>query len=365
LRMQATGMSSLVQIRRTLPIHKRSTWRGLVIFICCLSLYVLAVVSLLWIPSAWLLSSVGIAIATVQLLIIGHEAAHQTLTTNKALNLVLGRLAFLPSFHSFTVWDLSHNRLHHQYPNLRSKDIGWGPLTIAEYETLCYRQQYLERFYRSGWGFGLYYVQKIWFPSLRLPAPTTKDSWKLFMDNLLVSIYALSYFVLLITFSEQWWLGVLGGFVIPFFLWTWLLGFASYTQHTHETIVWYADIKQWDAVQATLGSSPHIVFPTLVRHLFFNIMEHTAHHIDASIPYHSLSECQNHLEQQYPEQVILQQWTWKNFVTTLAKCKLYDYEHHQWLDHKGKPTSRTLLPSGTIPENFAPADTSHLDPYSE
>ena len=41
------------------------------------------------------------------------NACHQALTPISLLNKILGRLAMLPSWHAYSVWDYGHNGLHH------------------------------------------------------------------------------------------------------------------------------------------------------------------------------------------------------------------------------------------------------------
>jgi omega-6 fatty acid desaturase (delta-12 desaturase) len=66
----------------------------------------------------------GMAIG--MLFIIGHDACHNAFTVSTRLNQVIGRLAFLPALHSFSLWDLAHNRTHHRYNNIRGIDYVWS-----------------------------------------------------------------------------------------------------------------------------------------------------------------------------------------------------------------------------------------------
>ena len=63
-----------------------------------------------------------------RLFMLGHDACHQALTPNGRLNRWLGTLAFLPSLHPFSLWDLGHNRIHHRFTNQRGLDYVWEPL---------------------------------------------------------------------------------------------------------------------------------------------------------------------------------------------------------------------------------------------
>src|SRR6185312_2706193 len=76
----------------------------------------------------------GMAIG--MLFIIGHDACHNAYTASTRLNQWVGRLAFLPSLHSYSLWDLAHNRTHHRFNNIRGIDYVWEPMTPAEYRAL-------------------------------------------------------------------------------------------------------------------------------------------------------------------------------------------------------------------------------------
>ena len=56
------------------------------------------------------------------LFIVGHDAGHNSFTRNRLVNQIVGRIAFLPSAHAFSLWDLSHNRTHHRYNNIAGID---------------------------------------------------------------------------------------------------------------------------------------------------------------------------------------------------------------------------------------------------
>ena len=70
-----------------------------------------------------------------------------------------------------------------------------------------------------------------------------------------------------------------------------------------------------------------------------HIMQHTAHHVDSKIPLYRLTGSQSCLESAYPQDIVVEKWTLATLGKTLARCKLYDYENHRWLNFCGKPTS--------------------------
>jgi omega-6 fatty acid desaturase (delta-12 desaturase) len=71
-------------------------------------------------------------------------------------------------------------------------------------------------------------------------------------------------------------------------------------------------------------------------------MEHTAHHLDSSIPLYRLKEAQQFLENHLPGRIIVQPFSWQWYFETARLCKLYDFKNKCWLDFSGKPTSASL-----------------------
>ena len=72
-------------------------------------------------------------------------------------------------------------------------------------------------------------------------------------------------------------------------------------------------------------------------------MEHTAHHVDASIPLYTLKSAQNKLEEILPGRIISQRFTFKWYIETAKRCKLYDFENKAWLDFNGYETAKSAV----------------------
>jgi hypothetical protein len=82
-----------------------STFKGFTIFIVPAMIYMAAIVGLLrtsgWMPK--LCCATVVALCIDMLFLIGHDACHQALTPNAWLNRIIGRLAFLPSLHPYSI----------------------------------------------------------------------------------------------------------------------------------------------------------------------------------------------------------------------------------------------------------------------
>jgi omega-6 fatty acid desaturase (delta-12 desaturase) len=117
------------------------------------------------------------------------------------------------------------------------------------------------------------------------------------------------------------------------------MGFITYQHHTHPNVAWFDKQEEWASAPRQLNSTVHIVFPAVINALFLYIMEHSAHHVNPIIPLYRLRGCQAALAAAVRHYV----WSPKQCLDTFARCKLYDYENHQWQDFDGVPTSAPSL----------------------
>jgi len=73
--------------------------------------------------------------------------------------------------------------------------------------------------------------------------------------------------------------------------------------------------------------------------LVHHIMEHTAHHLDATIPLYKLKQTQQRLEDMLPNRIVVQPFSFKWYWRTVSMCQLYDFRTQQWLRFDGTPTT--------------------------
>src|ERR1043165_1673462 len=88
------------QIQNTLSkFRRRSTARGVSLFLLNAALYCVSVWGVVFIPALWLRFACSLALGLLNglLFVVGHDACHQSLTPRRRLNQLIGRLAFLPS----------------------------------------------------------------------------------------------------------------------------------------------------------------------------------------------------------------------------------------------------------------------------
>ena len=329
------------------PLSEQTTVKALVLLVIDLCIWAALMFGTVALDAWWakLLCAVAAGFMIGRLFIIGHDACHQSLTPHRGLNKWVGRIAFLPSLTTYSLWDIGHNVVHHGYTNLKGFDFVWAPLTQEEFAQLSPMGRLLDRIYRSGWAPGLYYMIEIWWKKMIFPTakemPTrrpifVKDSW-------LVSAFALVWLGGLVggavAFDQSIPLVLLMGGVVPFLFWCAMIGFLGYVHHTHVKVSWHDDRSAWSKAQPFVSTTVHLTFPFQFGALMHHIMEHTAHHVDMSIPLYKLKQAQAKLENLLPGRIIVQRFSWRWYFQTARACKLYDFTRQCWTDYKGHATS--------------------------
>jgi len=346
-----------------IPLSHRTTLRAFVLLAIDYALFFALIAGTIVFDAVWAKLLCGLAAGFVigRLFIIGHDACHQSLTPHRELNKVLGRIAFLPSITPYSLWDTGHNVVHHGYTNLKGVDFVWTPKTAEEFAALSPMQKLLERAYRSGWAPGLYYMIEIWWKREFFPNKTHMPTRRpiFFKDSLLVAVFGALWIAAIaaaaVATGQSVWLSLLLGVAVPFFFWNSMIGFVVYVHHTHVRVSWHDNKAAWTKAAPFVSTTVHLTFPFNIGALMHHIMEHTAHHVDMSIPLYRLKQAQAKLEEMLPGRIIVQPFSWKWYFDTAKACKLYDFTRECWTDFKGKMTSpvRGNLPPASAAERFS------------
>ena len=331
---------------------KPSTNKAVILFMVDISIYILAIAGILYFESMSLkiLCSILAGLKTSSLFVIAHDAAHDSYTDNKILNKVIARTCFLPALHNYSLWCLAHNRLHHQVTNIQGKN-SWSPLSKKEYDNLSFWRRVAERFYRTPVGICFNYLVERWwkdkiFPYKRIVENNKSVFW---FDFILVTLYAVTFLGFLVFMGNKFVsmepLEVLMlGFVLPFIIWNFIVGFTVYQQHTHETIPWFkSGIEKRTSGLGEEDVTMHVQYPAWYNYASHNIMEHTAHHVDPRIPLYNLPKAQKVIAGLLGNDLVTIKFSFAQFLETMALCKLYDYDNHYWLDFSGNITSQIHL----------------------
>jgi len=301
-----------------------------------------------------LLGSALITAGMLRLFLVGHDACHGSFFPTKALNDIVGRIAFLPSMTAFSLWDVGHNVAHHGFNNLKGRDQVWTPYSKEEFDRLPRGRRIMERIYRSGFGWGLYYFVELWWKKLyfatRKEIGSGRTKYKL--DSVLVSVGALAWTgtvaVVAYRTHQPFWLLALISMALPFALWNTIMGFVVFVQHTHPSIAWFQKRQEWQRSRAYLTATANVRLPLGIDRVMHCIMEHNAHHVNPRISMFALRRAQREVQVQAPGEVLSYRLNWRTYRDCVRRCKLYDYTNHTWLNWRGEVTAR-LAPFGIVP----------------
>ena len=295
-----------------------------------------------------LLGMLIITFAIVRLFLVGHDACHGSFFSNARLNAICGRIAFLPSMTAYSLWEMGHNTAHHGFNNLKGRDQVWAPYSKAEFDALPGHRRVLERLYRSGLGWGAYYLYEMWWKKLYFASKkevgSSRRKYKL--DSLLVTVFAAAWLgvVAYLADATEQSVGmmVILAVFLPFLLWNGVIGFVVYLHHTNPRIAWFLNRQEWQRNRAYLTSTACVSFPLGMDRVMHNIMEHNAHHLNPGIPMFSLRAAQKVLRDKFPE-LCDYRITPQSYMDVVKRCKLYDFANHRWLDFNGKVTATVAL----------------------
>jgi omega-6 fatty acid desaturase (delta-12 desaturase) len=285
----------------------------------------------------------GVFIA--MLFIIGHDGAHGSLVPGRSWNLWLARLAFIPCAHSVSLWRIIHNRRHHARTNLKGVDGVWAPMSKQEYDSAHPFRRWLERVYRGPFGPVVYYTIEFWIHRVLLPlAPEVRGQWKRHLPDSLFVLAALGFTFASILIvgralvpDRPLWLVFLIGWAIPFTVWSYLMAFTTYLNHTHPSIAWFDDEALWTRHQGNILGTAHVRMPINIP-LYTKVMAHTAHHDQAMTPVYVLLEAQVALKELYGD-LIDYRLTLGAYQKIYRACKLFDFQRMCWTGFDGVPTS--------------------------
>ncbi len=343
-------MSRVSQRQSIRPFRESSDLKATALCFFDIGFFALASAGVVAVPNIFLkvIASVALSLAIARLFVLGHDACHQSLFTRRRVNRWVGRLLFAPSLTPYSLWEVGHNLGHHVYTNLRGMDYVWTPLSKAEFDGMPPWRQRAERFYRSGYGCGAYYLVELWWRKLFFASskeiPTQRGEF--IVDSSLALAFGVVWIGALIgaaiVTGQSATVLVSTGFVVPFLLWNWIMGTVIYLHHTHPLLPWYDDIDQWEAARDTGCTTVHVLFPARLGRILNNIMEHPAHHLDVRIPLYNLEAAHKVLRE--PTQVS-QCFSLALLRDCIMQCKLYDYDAHCWTDFTGRASGPALAPA--------------------
>lgn len=292
----------------------------------------------------------------IMLFVIGHDACHQSFTSSPLLNHIIGRMAFLPAVHSFSLWDREHNLRHHRFNNIKHLDYVWAPLTPTEFARAGPWQRFRYRFYRTPGGVFFYYLFDLWPQRLLVPRRHLVGRVRsIYVADcaflaITLAVYATTIAAVGHQFGKGAILSIALTLVLPFLIFMPAISAAIFLHHTHYDVPWYSSRDQWRERLGAVYGTVHVEFPTLFRWLILNIMVHNAHHYAPRVPLYRLAEMQGLVE---TPQVTKWRFSVEGYVDICARCKLFDYDNCQWLDFAGNATGGAGLRGASASANIS------------
>jgi omega-6 fatty acid desaturase (delta-12 desaturase) len=299
-----------------IPISQRSTAIALALSVLDFCLFGASLAAVIWVP--WLLAKIALGVVNGfiigRLFILGHDACHQAFTPSRKLNTWLGRLLFMPSLTPYSLWAVGHNVVHHGYTNLKGFDFVWQPRSLEEFRALPRWRQRLERIYRSGFGPGLYYMIDMWWkrmyfleeadahPSRRIHVGWRTGDHRGRPVGRRPGLGRASHRAIVLDPAGDRLCdspAVLEGHD----------RLRGVCHHTHTSVAWYEDKVTWAAAQPFVSTTVHLTFGRYWGSLVHHIMEHTAHHVDMSVPLYRLKQAQKKLETMLPGRIVIQRFS--------------------------------------------------------
>ena len=343
-------------IRAAIPARcfERSVAMGILLLCIAYALYGASTYLLYTAQSVWALIAFsairGLAIGPT--FIVGHDACHEALTPSVRWNRVLGQIALLPSWHSFTAWRYRHNFIHHRHTQILELDDGYPPASPHQFAQKTFPQRLRYRLSRTIPFAGLLYFPE-WLESHFLPNAARRKEYKLAgryfsVDYALVVAWMACEVALFAGLFSQW--GLVGeshfhplvmlsfGIVVTQFFWNWEMGAVTFLHHFHPNVVWHREAEAPPAAERQLTSTIHVKFPLGMNWGLFNILEHTAHHIAPQVPLYRLASAQAALREAYPRLVTQEKFSPATVWRVFAVCKLWDPAARCW---KKYPQNRT------------------------
>lgn len=223
----------------------------------------------------------------VRLFMLQHDCGHGAFFRHKATNTWIGRVAGVLTMTPYDYWRRTHAIHHASSGNLDRRGLGAvETLTLKEYLALPGIKRLGYRLYRNPWimfGAGPAYMFVV---QHRLPIGLMKDT------HAWLSVAGVNVALGLLIAVEVQLAGVFATLLvhgltvlIAASIGVWLF----YVQHQFETAYW-ARSPAWNAHDAALRGSSHLVLPPVLRWLTANIGAHHVHHLGCRIPFYRLPE---------------------------------------------------------------------------
>lgn len=334
-------------------LYDNPTWKGMLYFFRDLIIYVGLIVLLVFVTNPFLVLPVEIVLvlAVTGLFVVAHDSAHGALFNAKRKNIVIGKLAMLPSWHVFEAWVLGHNRIHHAFTVRQGYDFVWHPVTAQEYEAKSRRSKLMHRIEWSWMGAGLYYLKEVWWHKMIAFKPPARWVKAIRRDRFLVGAFVLLMAVGFASLGYARTHSVWGALwlvarveIIPFLGFSVMIGSVVHVHHVQTEIRWWKR-GEWTKFRGQMEGTTVLRVPKGLNFFFHWIMIHTPHHVDMRIPMYNLEKAAKAIEKAFPDVVHDEPWRFGDFRRATKACKLYDFEEGHWMTYEAARDSLAKVPA--------------------
>lgn len=273
------------------PDNKKAVIQLLNTFLPFVGIWTLMYFSLNW--SIWITIGLGIvnAFFLVRIFIIQHDCGHQSFSSSKKVNNIIGMICSCFSTIPYKYWTKIHNFHHGHSGQMEFWEIGDIPtLTVNEYKSRSWFGKLRYRIWRMP--VITFVVAPVYYLAISNRWPLCRTQLKNYKflakknikDNLLiVLVYALLGFLLgwkKFLFIQLFLIFIFGIIAFWFF----------YVQHQHERS--YKEWKvNWDFLISAIKGSSYYKLPRVFQWLTGNIGIHHIHHLSSLIPNYNLEKC--------------------------------------------------------------------------
>lgn len=278
------GKDLILATRKFATEHRGRSWWHVLITIVVLGAGYTGV----FIPTplwAKIACSLLVALTLGRMFVIYHDFLHHSILqhskTAKSIFTVFGWYMLAP----VSIWERSHNYHHAHNSKLYTSSIGSFPIVTKEkYLASPRAERVLYMFVRHPLTIGMGYIfMFLYGMCIRSLVNNTGKHWDsivalVFHFGIGVGIYLLAGFM-----------GLLLGFLIPFFITLALGSYLFYAQHNFPGVQ-FAEKDGWTYHDAALASSSHMKMSPVMRWFLANIGFHHIHHLNPRIPFYRLPE---------------------------------------------------------------------------
>ena len=337
---------SLIDVVRGIPAscYERSTTRGLLFLARDIITYAALLYGLITVHAWWLVVPMwflaGLTISG--LFVLGHDASHNALFNSRRLNSLVAKLAMLPSAHVESAWDFGHNRVHHGHTVKQGMDFVWHPCTEDEWKLMSRYRRLQHRVEWSPIGAGLYYGRNVWWNKMmRFRAEGKLGNTISHERRVLSAILVVA--ACGVGFAGWHSVGGVGGVVwmlvkvavVPWILFTWMIGFVVYVQHVNPDIQWHQR-REWSKFKGQMEGTTNLRVSRPLNFFVHNIFTHVPHHVDMRIPFYKLPEAMRAIERSFPRVSITKKLRIREYFSATRLCKVYDFTTGEWSRYPAK-----------------------------